>query len=298
MERQESKKTYAILLKVRSPIVAFFGLLLPNSYYPVVASKEIYDGPLKQACFPGLNCHACPTAFTACPIGILQHFSALGKIPFALIGFLGTIGMVFGRSVCGWLCPFGWIQDQTYRIKSRKYNIPSFLKYGKYVSLVVLALLLPFLTQDHWFSRICPWGTLSAGVPWMIWNPINPVFALPVIEPDMVGWLYVMKIAILALFLVFFVVTSRPFCRTLCPLGAIYSYFNRFSLMRLEVEGTCVDCNLCVEVCPVQIRVSDDPNSPDCIRCLECTVCKNVHVRWGVTHVASARPVAATPPES
>src|SRR5512137_871908 len=129
MELKESKKTYAILRKVRSPIVALFGLILPNSYYPVVTSKEIYDGPLKQACFPGLNCHACPTAVSACPIGILQHFSAIGRIPFALVGFLGVIGMVFGRSVCGWLCPFGWIQDQTYKIKSKKFSIHPALKY-------------------------------------------------------------------------------------------------------------------------------------------------------------------------
>jgi ferredoxin-type protein NapH len=284
MESKESKKTYAILRKVRSPIVALFGLVLPNSYFPVVASKEIYDGPLKQTCFPGLNCHACPTAVSACPIGILQHFSAIGKVPFALIGLLGAIGMVFGRSVCGWLCPFGWIQDQTYKIKSRKFRIHPALKYGKYVSLFVLAILLPYFFEAHWFSRICPWGTLSAGIPWVIWNPLNPVDALPVIETDMVGWLYVLKLAILAAFLVLFVVTSRPFCRTLCPLGAIYAHFNRISFMRLEVEGQCVDCNLCVEVCPTQIRVSDDPNSPDCIRCLNCTVCKNVHVRWGTPH--------------
>lgn len=284
METKESKKTYAMLRKVRSPIVALFGLILPNSYYPVVASKEIYDGPLKQACFPGLNCHACPTAVSACPIGILQHFSAVGRIPFALIGFLGAIGIVFGRSVCGWLCPFGWIQDQTYKIKSKKFRIHPSLKYGKYASLFVLAILLPYFVEAHWFSRICPWGTLSAGIPWLIWNPLNPVDAMPVIEPDMVGWLYFLKVSILIIFLVLFVVTSRPFCRTLCPLGAIYAHFNRISFMRLEVEGQCVDCNLCVEVCPTQIRVSDDPNSPDCIRCLNCTVCKNVHVRWGTPH--------------
>jgi polyferredoxin len=284
MDIKESKKTYATLRRTRSPIVAFFGLILPNSYYPVVASKEIYDGPLKQTCFPGLNCHACPTALSACPIGILQHFSAIGKFPFALVGFLGAIGIVFGRSVCGWLCPFGWIQDQTYKIKSRKFRIHPGLKYGKYVSLFVLAILLPYFVEAHWFSRICPWGTLSAGIPWVIWNPLNPADSMPVIEPDMIGWLYVLKISIMIAFLVLFVFTSRPFCRTLCPLGAIYAHFNRFSFMRLEVEGQCVDCNLCVDVCPTQIRISDDPNSPDCIRCLNCTVCKNVHVRWGAPH--------------
>ncbi len=293
MESKESKKTYAILRKVRSPIVAFFGLILPNSYFPVASTKQIYDGPLKQVCFPGLNCHACPTALTACPIGIVQHFSAIGKIPLFIIGFLGAVGMTFGRSVCGWLCPFGWIQDQIFKIKSRKFRIPSFLKQGKYVSLVVLAIILPYLVEAHWFSRICPWGTLSAGIPWMLWNPIDPAYAKPVIEPDMVGWLYIMKISILVFFLVLFVITSRPFCRTLCPLGAVYSLFNRVSLMRMEVEGKCADCDLCVAVCPVEIRIADDPNSPDCIRCLNCTICKNVHVRWGLVHESGAKPITS-----
>jgi polyferredoxin len=145
---------------------------------------------------------------------------------------------------------------------------------------VALAILLPFVTGDHWFSRLCPWGTLIAGIPWVLWNPVDEASGLPVIEPGMVGWLYALKIGVLLGFLVLFVITQRPFCRTFCPLGAIYSLFNRISVMRLSVEGRCVDCDLCVKACPVGLRVSDDPNSPDCIRCLKCTVCKNVHVRW------------------
>ncbi len=96
----------------------------------------------------------------------------------------------------------------------------------------------------------------------------------------MLGWLYVLKISVLAVFLLLFVITKRPFCRTFCPLGAIYSLFNRVSVMQMEVEGKCVDCDMCVDVCPVDIRIADDPNSPACIRCLKCTVCKNVKVRW------------------
>jgi polyferredoxin len=95
-----------------------------------------------------------------------------------------------------------------------------------------------------------------------------------------IGLLFALKIAVLMVFLGLFIVTRRPFCRTFCPLGAIYSFFNRISIMRMTVEGECVDCDLCVKVCPVEIRISDDPNSPDCVRCLKCTLCKNVHVRW------------------
>lgn len=280
MTVKPGRKSYLVLRRIRWIFVVGLGGILANSYVKVFAAKQIYDGPLKKGCVPFLNCHACPTAYMACPVGILQHFAAVRQVPFLLIGFLGTVGMIFGRSACGWLCPFGWVQDTLYKIKTRKFRIPHVLTYLKYVSLVVLAVALPFFTEAHWFSRICPWGTLMAGIPWVLWNPIDPVFAMPVIEPGMVGWLYVLKISVLAVFLVLFVVTKRPFCRTTCPLGAIYSLFNRVSVMQMQVEGKCVDCDLCVDVCPVDIRIADDPNSPACIRCLKCTVCKNVKVRW------------------
>jgi ferredoxin-type protein NapH len=295
---RESRPLYATLRKIRLFFVVGIGALLSNGYYPVVFSKQIYDGPLKQACVPFLNCHACPTAFMACPIGILQYFAAVRQIPLFLLGMLGSIGMLFGRAACGWLCPFGWVQDTLHKIPGVKLRLPRLFKAGKYLSLAVLAILLPFLTEDHWFSRICPWGTMIAGIPWMLWNPIDPTLGAPVIEPDMVGWLYVLKLSVLGIFLILFVLIKRPFCRALCPLGAIYAYFNRLSLMRMQVEGKCADCELCVKVCPVDIKISDDPNSPDCIRCLKCTVCKHVSVTWGPTYERDPAPSASTAPQS
>ena len=292
-----SRRVYSFLRKLRLFIVIGIGVILPNSYLSVATTKRIYDGPLKQGCLPFLNCHACPTAYASCPIGMLQHFAGILQVPFLLIGFLGAVGMVFGRAACGWLCPFGWVQDTLYKVRTRKLRLPRVLKYGKYVSLVVLAILLPVLTEDNWFSRICPWGTLTAGIPWVLWNPVDPIVAMPVIEPEMVGWLYVLKLSVLVMFLVLFVLIKRPFCRTTCPLGAIYSLFNATSFMRMQVEGECVDCDLCVEVCPVDMKISDAPNSGDCIRCLKCTVCKNVHVRWGSSYDRESITTAAAHPQ-
>ncbi len=284
MENKEKNKTYAILRKIRWLFVAGIGGILANSYYKVILTKNIYTGPLKSFCVPFLNCHACPFAISSCPVGILQHFAAIKKIPFFLLGYLGIIGLTFGRAACGWLCPFGFVQDTLYRIKTRKFPIPRILNYLKYVSLIVLALFLPFLTDIHWFSRICPWGTIIAGIPWVLWNPVNPFYGQPVIEAGMVGWEYGLKIGILVFFLALFVFTKRPFCRTTCPLGAIYSLFNRWSLMQMRVTGKCSECNLCRKVCPVDICIAENPGSPECIRCLECTICKRVSVSWGGNH--------------
>ena len=188
MSHTQPRTAYAILRKIRAGVVGLGGILA-NSHLGFLATKQVYDGPLKKGCVPFLNCHACPTAYMSCPVGILQHFSAVRQMPYFLLGFLFSIGMVFGRAACGWLCPFGWIQDALFKIRSRKFLIPAWLKKGKFVSLAVLAVALPFLTGDHWFSRLCSWGTLMAGLPWVLWDPVDPLSALPVIEPGVEGWL-------------------------------------------------------------------------------------------------------------
>lgn len=283
-KKDNSKRRYAILRSIRWLFVVGIGYILANSYYKVIATKTIYDGPLRAGCVPFLNCHACPFAISSCPIGILQHFAAIRQIPYLLIGYLGIIGLTVGRAACGWLCPFGILQDWMFKIKSKKFTLARHLPKLKYVSLVVLAILLPFFTEAHWFSRICPWGTIIAGIPWVLWNPIDPTFGDPVIQPGMVGWHYALKIAVLIFFLILFIFIKRPFCRTTCPMGAIYSFFNRISLFQMKVNKSkvCGKCTLCRDVCPVDIKISDDPGSAECIRCLECTVCKNVRVKWGV----------------
>ena len=87
--------------------------LLTNSYLVGFAQGKIYQGKGKTLCVPGLNCYSCPGAVGACPFGAVQ--AVLGswnfKAPFFVAGFLVFVGAVMGRLVCGWLCPFGLIQE-------------------------------------------------------------------------------------------------------------------------------------------------------------------------------------------
>ena len=285
-KRRISRKRYAILRKIRWLFIVGIGGIFTNGYFKVIATKEIYDGPLRSGCVPFLSCHACPSAVASCPIGMLQHFAAIRKIPLFLGGFIGIIGITVGRASCGWLCPFGWIQDKMYKIKSKKFKIPKPLEKLKYVVLLVLVILLPYFFEAHWFSRICPYGTIIAGIPWVLWNPIDPTFGEPVIEPGMVGWLYGLKIVVLVFFLILFILTKRPFCRTICPMGALYSFFNKISLMKISMRksGNCANCGFCHEVCPMDIDMREDANTSECIRCLECTQCDHIRVKWGFSH--------------
>lgn len=258
-------------------------VFIANPWIAYFWSRLIYQGGLKGVCFPGFNCYACPLALYSCPIGSLQHgcamihdkqFSAPAAAlhkgwaatiaPFLYVAaFIGLIGVVTGRLVCGWFCPFGLLQDVLYRIPTKKFSIPRWAHYGKYVALGLLAMLIPYLTGVHWFSRLCPAGALEGAVPLKV---IPPNAQLPEAT-----WFFWLKIAILVAFLAWMVLSKRPFCRTMCPLGAAYALLQPISLYRMRVDrDRCTECGECRQACPVDIDIYKSPNSPECIRCLEC----------------------------
>lgn len=251
-------------------IFQIIGTILPNSYIPFIWKKAIYQGQLKGLCAPLFNCYACPLATVHCPIGALQHFMTLQKIPYYIIGYLSLIGLAVGRMACGWICPFGFFQDLMSKLRKKKLRFPSYLGYMRYVFLVVFAIALPLFTNEHWFSMICPWGGIEAGISWAI---------LDQNIRNMIGGSFYMKMSIIAFFLGLMVFFKRPFCFLMCPLGAIYSLFNKVSIIRLGVDKeSCTKCNRCFRICPVGIKVYESPNSHNCIRCLECTKCSSVKV--------------------
>jgi len=196
------------------------------------------------------------------------HFS------FYTLGFLGIIGGIGGRIVCGWACPFGLLQDLLYKIKLPKREIPKWLDNLKYLVLLILVIIIPYLTLEPWFTKLCPAGTLEAGIPFLILNP-NLRSSL--------GGLFVLKIIILLSFLIWMMVSIRPFCRTTCPLGAIYSLFNSVSLFHIKVdEQKCDKCDLCARECPVSLNLDEiKKNARGCVRCLRCIKCPHGAITFG-----------------
>lgn len=252
--------------------------VLSNAYVLFPFTRNIYQGKLKSLCAPGLNCYSCPAATGACPIGALQ--TSFGNIRpsfragnfhvgLYVLGFLGITGSLVGRMPCAWVCPFGFLQEVIHKTPSRKIEIPHWMTYMKYGFLALFVILLPLFAVDGlgygitWFCKyVCPAGTLEAGIPMLLIQP-------PLRE--IAGWLYVHKLAILVAFLVLMVFIRRPFCRTVCPLGAIYSLFNKVSVFRMvHHPDNCVLCKECYKGCPMGVRFYEGANQPDCIRCLKC----------------------------
>ena len=219
--------------------------------------------------------NSCPGALGSCPIGSLQAVigSRSYRFSFYIAGFLLLFGALFGRLVCGWLCPFGLVQDLLYKIpfvkKLRRLPGDRWLKYLKYVILAGFVIVLPLTVLDivgqgqPWFCKyICPSGTLFAGIPLIASNP--PLRAA-------LGWLFTWKAAILAALLLLSLLVYRPFCRYLCPLGAIYGLFNPAALYRFRIDKEkCTGCGACQKACKLDIPIHQTPNSPECIRCGDC----------------------------
>ena len=248
---------------------------LSNGYLAGFAQGKIYTGSLKRFCVPGLNCYSCPGALGSCPIGSLQAVigSRAFDFSFYVAGLLLMVGAVLGRFVCGWLCPFGLLQDLLHKIpfprKLKKLPGDRWLKYLRYVTLVLFVILLPLLVVDivgqgkPWFCEyICPSGTFMAGIPLAILNPgIRGA----------VGWLFDWKVLLLIIVVLLSVVVWRPFCRYLCPLGAIYGPFNKLALYRFKIDASrCTGCKACQRACKADIPVYEKPNSTECVRCGDC----------------------------
>ena len=207
--------------------------------------------------------------------------------PFYVLGTLITIGALLGRIVCGWLCPFGLVQDLLFKIppkkKIRRLPGEKYLRKTRYVVLVVMCILLPMLAKGSygvgmpWFCKwICPSGTLLGGIP---------LLALNEELRSVIGWLFTWKLFILVVIITGSILMYRPFCRYLCPLGAIYGLMNPVSLVRMRVsKSRCVGCGACQKACGLDIPVYKEPNSTDCIRCGKCvTVCPHNALKLDVT---------------
>jgi polyferredoxin len=262
---------------VRKWVQVIMGFLMNGSWsFPF--TKTIYQGPLKVLCAPGLNCYSCPAATTYCPMGSLQQL--LGGLRFALengqyyfgfsvIGTIGVLGGLFGRMICGWACPFGFIQEILHKIPTRKFTIPRMFSYGKFIFLLFFVIILPLVIVDEfgsgstWYCKyVCPAGTLEAGIPMLFLQPNLR---------NTIGLLFLNKFVIMILFLTWAVFASRPFCRTACPLGAFYALFNRVRLIKLHLDkARCTNCKACHHVCPMGVKFNESPDDPECITCLAC----------------------------
>lgn len=258
--------------------------LLTNIHLPNFIKGGIYQGKGKAVCVPGLNCYSCPGAAGACPIGSFQAVVGSSKFRFSyyITGFLILLGVLLGRFICGFLCPFGWLQELLHKIPTKKLSTKKLkpLTYLKYAILLLAVVLLPAIVVndlgmgDPFFCKyICPQGVLEGAIPLAAVNEgirsaLGPLF----------NW----KLAVLIVVVVLSVLFYRPFCKWICPLGAFYALMNKVSLLGIKVdEHKCVSCGKCARVCKMDVDVTKTPNHTECIRCGKCiTACPTDAIKF------------------
>jgi len=258
----------------RRKIIQLISTFLHNPNILNFSTGEIYQGKSKSICVPGLNCYSCPGAVGSCPLGSLQNSIAnpLLKFPFYIVGLLLLLGLLLGRLICGFLCPFGLLQELLYKIpikKVKKSKVTYYLSYLKYFILAIFVIIIPLYfiivssqSMPAFCKFICPAGTLEAGIPLVFTN-----YELK----SVIGNLFLLKIIILIVTISSVIIIYRAFCRFICPLGAIYSLFNKISVFGISVDmGKCTGCNKCVSFCKMDVKNVGDHE------CIACGECKNI----------------------
>ncbi|MEM2394519.1 MAG: 4Fe-4S binding protein [Candidatus Bathyarchaeia archaeon] len=247
-------------------------------------------------------------AFTALQL-MLSGWSGAVVFPWLAVASFLIVGVLIGKSLCGWVCPFGFIQDLLNFVKVRKKEIPpkthETLTYIKYIVLgIVLLISLTFSaskilgTHKRYesafgifayapFTALSPAETLFATIP-----KTGQSFFVTIIEKSAsealsgilsLPMLFWVQLFILIMVIVLTVYIPRGWCKYFCPHGAIMAILNRFSFLGLRRDPVkCVkgECRECVKACPMQVRILDLPwekfSDKECIYCLKCVdACPN-----------------------
>jgi len=213
-----------------------------------------------------------PSLHAVCPFGgvvtiytYLAEGAFIQKIhqsAFTLMWLVLGLTLLFGPVFCGWVCPFGTVQEFIGKIGrkifKKRYNnfIPSVIdKPLRYLRYVILALVVvnTAISGKLLFSNFDPYYAL-----FNIWSSEVTRLSLLVLGLTLIGSLFV----------------ERPWCKYLCPLGALLGIFNFFRIVKLKRnENICINCKVCDRVCPMNINISTSKVISDhqCISCLLCT---------------------------
>ena len=268
-------------------LVQLYSALLYNAHLRGFIDGEIYVGRAKTVCVPGFNCYSCPGAIGACPLGSIQNaLAAAGhQAGWYVLGIILLYGVILGRTICGWLCPLGLIQELLHKIptpKIRKSRITRALSWLKYILLAVFAAAIPLwyglrhnMPLPGFCKYICPAGTFEGAIG-LLANPVNSE------KFSMLGILFTRKFIIMLLIGLLCVFCYRTFCRFICPLGAIYGLFNSFNVIGVKVDSSlCSGCGSCVCSCGMDVRHVGDHECINCGRCMEVCARNAISIKAG-----------------
>ncbi|MCB2182753.1 MAG: 4Fe-4S binding protein [Desulfobulbaceae bacterium] len=230
-----------------------------------------------------LQCSNCSLSTFSCPLILVQKgavMMSMGMFGVMSAKVMGSIavgmailfffGSALGAWACGWLCPFGFLQDMLGKIPVKKFSLPAWSGYLRIPIFIGLAGVVPYLSRRLFFCDVCPSGTINR-----LWQQAA---GIPLFFKTPEGIWSVVSVSFLIFILALAIFTIRPFCGLFCPIGGLSGLLNKISGLFLKVDKEkCVSCNLCQKSCPQGINPSLTPAHSQCVRCLECTgKCKSI----------------------
>ena len=263
----------------KRPTIQTISLVLSNAYF-LSFLRFIPCGYLQ--------CSNCIASTFSCPLIIIERgavFASMGifsgifgtamitKILGSVIAALAMLlffGALFGAWGCGWLCPFGFVQDLLCKIPSKKFKIPTGFGVLRIPLFLVLVILIPYLTRRLFFCEICPSGTINR-----IWQTAA---GIPILFKTPQGTLALTSLVFLFVIVLLSIFSHRPFCKLFCPIGGVLGLLNKLSGIYIKVnKDKCVSCNRCKRICSFGINPALQPAHTECNRCLDCTSsCKHI----------------------
>jgi len=244
-----------------------------SQFVSLLALHSSWGPEFKWLCNPVLSCHSCALAWFACPIGVFIHYAGFQTFPFLAAGMVLLLGVLLGRLLCGWVCPFGFVQDLLHMVPTPKFTLPAWTGKTKYVVLIATVILLPAVYGGETllsFCRVCPASALQVTIPNQIANGFTTMTTLTIV-----------KLVLLALVLGLAVFSSRAFCKVFCPIGAMLAPLNLVAFWRMKAPTKhCALCHKCDNICPVHgapsSRVAQGIAANDATECIVCHDCQAV----------------------
>lgn len=252
------KKRNHIRLVIQIFFFVFVGLIAINKGLSEIGKSFSF--------LPELSLHAiCPfggieTLYSTITLG--QTVKKIHESSLVMMWLVFILTFLLGPVFCGWICPLGsiqeWISKIGKRIFKKKHNkimpkkLDRWLRYLRYIVLlwVVYAtaksLTLVFLEFDPYYALFNFWTGEAA----------------------------ITSIAFLIIILLLSLIIERPWCKYLCPYGAVLGLFNKISIFKIRRNNQkCIGCQKCDNICPMNIEISKKETVKDtqCIKCMECT---------------------------
>jgi len=286
-------------------------------FFFVFFSAAIFNLSALPLLFPvlwtwGFKLNTVGDAFTVMQL-MFSGWNASVVFPWLAIASFLIVGILIGKSLCGWVCPFGFIQDLVGLIRRKQIDVSPrthetmvYMKYfilsiTLFISVTFSASKLAGLGENYNkalgifaiapFTTLSPSETLFATLPKMVQDFRFAVFekqGLDVLSGFLtLPPLFWIQFAIMVSVLVFVAYVPRSWCRYFCPHGAIMAIMNRFSFIGLRREPYKCEkggCTTCVQVCPTRVPILELPwekfSDPECIYCMKCAdACENKAIK-------------------